>query len=184
RPIDCVDIFKRGGLSSGVYTIQPSNRPVTVFCDMSDGGGWTVIQRRGQFGNSGYYFNRNWDEYRDGFGNKSNEYWLGNRHIFQMTKRSHKLKIILTYPDGRTEPFEYQSFQVLDRTRDYKLRLSSPSDRSDDSFFPHSGRGFATYDHPKDNECATGHSGGWWFKAPNAKKKCTGSNLNGLNLNG
>ena len=30
--------------------------------------GWTVIQHRGQFGNSQTYFNKDWIEYKQGFG--------------------------------------------------------------------------------------------------------------------
>lgn len=45
-----------------------------------DGGGWTVIQRRG-FGPYGtsrqMNFNRTWEEYAKGFGNVSIDYWFG-----------------------------------------------------------------------------------------------------------
>jgi hypothetical protein len=47
----------------------------------TDGGGWTVFQRRG-VGNVSNderpNFNRNWIEYEAGFGNASVDYWLGN----------------------------------------------------------------------------------------------------------
>lgn len=51
----------------------------SVFCDMSDGGGWTVIQRRSDGSEN---FNRNWNDYENGFRNfvqKNGEYWLGNK---------------------------------------------------------------------------------------------------------
>ena len=36
-------------------------------CLFVDGGGWTVIQRRGHFGSSENFY-RGWNDYRNGFG--------------------------------------------------------------------------------------------------------------------
>ncbi|XP_065301845.1 techylectin-5A-like isoform X5 [Dermacentor albipictus] len=81
RPRHCADNFQAGQTVSGLYKIFLGKDDVTgkvVYCDMdTDGGGWTVIQRRGQFGNSVYYFYRNWTEYATGFGDPAKEYWLG-----------------------------------------------------------------------------------------------------------
>ncbi|KAK8766441.1 hypothetical protein V5799_006777 [Amblyomma americanum] len=43
----------------------------------TDGGGWTVVVRRGQFGNGVFYFHRDWEEYATGFGDPAKEYWIG-----------------------------------------------------------------------------------------------------------
>ena len=46
-----------------------------------DEGGWTVIQRRGQFGLPADYFRRNYISYVEGFGNPEAEFWLGLERI-------------------------------------------------------------------------------------------------------
>lgn len=44
-PTDCADIYSGGVTDSSVYTIKPTNWPgpsFQVYCNMTDGGGWTV----------------------------------------------------------------------------------------------------------------------------------------------
>ena len=47
----------------------------------NDEGGWTVIQRRGQFGNPEDYFYRKWNDYFHGFGALDREFWMGLDNI-------------------------------------------------------------------------------------------------------
>ncbi|KAL6482455.1 hypothetical protein MHYP_G00105350 [Metynnis hypsauchen] len=76
---DCSDVYAIGQKKSAVYTIYPAGgAPVDVQCDMGNDGqpkdaNWTVIQRR-MDGSVNFY--RPWDQYKNGFGNKSGEYWL------------------------------------------------------------------------------------------------------------
>ncbi|XP_013792457.2 techylectin-5A-like [Limulus polyphemus] len=54
-----------------------------VYCDMdTDGGGWTVIQRRGNHGNPKDYFFRPWADYKVGFGDIQKEFWLGDSFCY------------------------------------------------------------------------------------------------------
>merc|ERR1719193_2622520 len=65
RPKSCSELTNFG---SGVYDIYVDGSRVKVYCDMSkDGGGWTVIQRRGHFGTTENFY-RGWNDYRNGFG--------------------------------------------------------------------------------------------------------------------
>ena len=64
-PRDCKEIYQRGCTQDGVYTIDPGcMTPFQVYCDMRNGQ-WIVFQRRR---NGQENFNRNWKEYKNGFG--------------------------------------------------------------------------------------------------------------------
>lgn len=64
-----------------------------VFCDMeTDGGGWTVIQRR-KVGLTS--FNRDWKQYKEGFGNIKGDFWLGNENIYRLSRRPTVLRVEL-----------------------------------------------------------------------------------------
>ena len=60
--LDCYDIFNQNKALPGVYDLGSLGK---VKCLEN---GWTVIQHRGQFGNSQTYFDKNWIDYVQGFG--------------------------------------------------------------------------------------------------------------------
>ena len=66
----------------------------------TDGGGWIVIQKR--FDGS-VDFNRNWNDYKNGFGDVNGEYWLGNEFVHQYTEKDQsEMKIETVAFNGRT----------------------------------------------------------------------------------
>lgn len=74
---------------SGVYYLQIRGTTywfLKVFCEQEIGdGGWTVIQRRDEFGEPRENFNRDWSDYKNGFGDPAKEFWLGNENIYMLT---------------------------------------------------------------------------------------------------
>ncbi|XP_062603442.1 fibrinogen-like protein 1 isoform X1 [Saccostrea cucullata] len=185
---DCKDHFELGQTLSGLYTIYPfgNNSQVRVYCDMvTDGGGWTAIQKRS---GGSVTFNRMWAEYKKGFGNLSDIYWIGNDVIHQLTKENNSaLYLSITLRNGTTLYERYHQFSVSDESDNYRLYLGGPAtgtlgDRMLDtgrSTQDLSGMSFSTPDRDHDRagsyNCAVDHGGGggWWYN------NCHDANLNG-----
>ncbi|XP_073397303.1 ficolin-2-like isoform X2 [Dendrobates tinctorius] len=84
RARNCKELQERGEVLSDWYTIFPDGKtPLKVLCDMhTDGGGWIVFQRRSD---GSVDFFRDWNSYKIGFGNRMNEFWLGNENLNRIT---------------------------------------------------------------------------------------------------
>ncbi|XP_006113076.1 angiopoietin-1 isoform X4 [Pelodiscus sinensis] len=176
---DCADVHQAGFNKSGVYTIYINNvsEPKKVFCNMEiAGGGWTVIQHR-EDGNLD--FQKNWKEYKMGFGSPSGEHWLGNEFIFAITsQRQYSLRIELMDWEGNRAYSQYDRFHIGNEKQNYRLYLKGHSGTAgkQSSLILH-GADFSTKDADNDNcmcKCALMLTGGWWFDA------CGPSNLNGM----
>ncbi|XP_035697220.1 angiopoietin-4-like isoform X2 [Branchiostoma floridae] len=173
---DCAAYKSSGQTTSGVYTLGSLPSGVQAYCDMDTaGGGWTVIQRR-QDGS--VPFNRTWEEYKLGFGNKSGEYWLGNENIHLLTnQKDYVLRIDLQDWEEKQTFAEYSTFRVSGESDGYRLHISGYSGTAGDSMAHNNGRRFSTVD--RDNDVSSSHcsqqygQGGWWFRA------CSWSLLNG-----
>lgn len=73
-----------------------------VYCDMeTNGGGWTLIQRR-KIGLTS--FNRDWKQYKGGFGSIRGDFWLGNDNIFRLTRQPSVLRIEMEVRGGKPAP--------------------------------------------------------------------------------
>uniref|UniRef100_H2Y7P2 Fibrinogen C-terminal domain-containing protein n=1 Tax=Ciona savignyi TaxID=51511 RepID=H2Y7P2_CIOSA len=87
------------------------------YCD----GGWEVFQRRF---NGREDFQRNWSDYKRGFGNKSQEFWLGLDTLHQMTyRRGCKLRIDMWDFDEDHAFAEYSAFSIEDENDMYRLHV-------------------------------------------------------------
>ncbi|XP_072919854.1 tenascin-R isoform X4 [Hemitrygon akajei] len=176
-PWDCTQHLLNGDTISGIYNIYINGKPqqiLQVFCDMvTDNGGWTVFQRRQ---NGLTDFSRKWADYRVGFGNLEDEFWLGLDNIHKISAQArYDLRIDLR--DGRESVYAvYDRFYVSDARSLYRLRIGDYSGTAGDSLSYHQGRPFSTKDHDNDvaiTNCALSYKGAWWYK------NCHRANLNG-----
>ncbi|KAL7403986.1 hypothetical protein ABVT39_008108 [Epinephelus coioides] len=112
---DCSEVFADGNVASGLYVIRPDGSPtaLSVYCDMNNGGGWTVFQRRRDGKES---FDRAWVEYKHGFGDlfsPDGEFWLGNEPLHFITSQgNYDLRIDMEDFEGKQRYAEYKNFKV------------------------------------------------------------------------
>ena len=151
----------------------------TIYCDMqTDGGGWTVFQRR-QDGSVDFY--RGWNDYKSGFGQLMAEFWLGNDKIHRLTSaRPSSLRVELEDWKGVRAYAKYGKFNIGDEQVKYRLKIGSYSGTAGDSLGPGdydlNNMAFTTKDRDNDRahfNCAVEWTGAWWYK------ECHNSNLNG-----
>jgi len=143
----------------------------------TDGGGWTVFQRR-QDGSVDFY--REWDDYKSGFGQLTAEFWLGNDKIHRLTgSRPSSLRVELEDWSGSRVYAKYSRFNVGDEQAQYRLEVGSYSGTAGDSLAPNNNMAFTTKgrDNDRDNgNCAVQWTGAWWYNF------CGYTNLNGKYL--
>ncbi|XP_071836733.1 fibrinogen-like protein A [Apostichopus japonicus] len=181
---DCKGVYDSGYNTSGIYTIKPTNwtgSPFTAYCNMTDGGGWTVFQRRV---NGSVDFYRNWTSYKEGFGELDHEFWLGNDKLYYLTNQgSYTLRIDLVDSEGTPFYAKYDLFRINDENDKYRLSELGSFDgtardthSANDAMYYHFGQAFSTHDRDNDkiyHSCVKERYGGWWYKG------CCPANLNG-----
>ncbi|XP_030630465.1 tenascin-R [Chanos chanos] len=176
-PQNCAQHLLNGESLSGVYTIYINRDPsqgVQVYCDMTtDGGGWIVFQRRQ---NGLTDFSRKWNDYRIGFGNLEDEFWLGLDNIQKIAAQG-RYELRVDMRDGQESAYaNYDRFSIGDARSLYKLRIGEYNGTAGDSLSYHQGRPFSTKDRDNDiavTNCALSYKGAWWYK------NCHRVNLNG-----
>ena len=125
---DCLEHKQVGVKVNGVYKIhQNILKIIQVYCDQTtDGGGWTVFQRR--IDGSVDFF-RDWEHYKQGFGNLQNEFWLGNENIFTLTlqglyPRGNELRIDMMNAKMKKKSVRYANFHITNAATKYILHVN------------------------------------------------------------
>jgi len=180
-PTECGEVQDLGAKASGVYTIFPAgpNSPRLAYCDMdTDGGRWTVFQRR-MDGTVNFY--RGWDQYKDGFGSAFGEHWLGlaTLELLMHQNQTYELRVDMEDFEGQSAFALYTTFSVGSEQDGYRLNVGAfKNGTAKDGLKYHNGQKFSTYDRDQDDDywkhCAKKHEGAFWFYA------CTNTNPNGV----
>nr|XP_034195935.1 uncharacterized protein LOC117611775 isoform X1 [Osmia lignaria] len=184
----CVDLLNAGMRDSGVYYLQIRGTTywfLKVYCEQDIAeGGWTVIQRRDDFGEPRENFNRDWADYKNGFGDPAREFWLGNENIYMLTNNEdYMLRVELEDFEGNKRYAQYSHFKIYSEGEYYKLEIDgydgNAGDSLNDPWYGSNNSPFSTYNRDNDRSslnCASMLKGGWWWKS-------CGRGLNGLYLN-
>ncbi|EDW39485.1 GL24555 [Drosophila persimilis] len=128
-------------------------------------------------------FNRDWADYKNGFGEPAKEFWLGNENIYMLTNNEeYTLRVELEDFEGNKRYAQYSHFKIHSEADYYKLEIDgyegNAGDSLNDPWYGSNNSPFSTYN--KDNDrsslnCASMLKGGWWWKS-------CGRGLNGLYL--
>ncbi|CAH2985269.1 unnamed protein product [Chilo suppressalis] len=183
----CVDLLNAGMRESGVYYLQIRGTTywfLKVYCEQNVAdGGWTVIHRRDDYGIPAENFNRDWSDYKNGFGDPGKEFWLGNENIYMLTNNDdYMLRVELEDFDGNKRYAQYSHFKIYSEAEYYKLEIDgyegNAGDSLNDPWYGSNNSPFSTYNRDNDRSslnCASMLKGGWWWKS-------CGRGLNGLYL--
>jgi hypothetical protein len=111
---DCFEVNIKNNQKEGIYKLRLNVNEVYTYCKQ----GWTLIQKTDpDVGNRKYYFDRDLNDYENGFGFADKEMFLGLKHIYSLNKEHNNtiLRLELTKHDlNRTSYLvEYDSFDVL-----------------------------------------------------------------------
>lgn len=177
---ECLGWLRLGNKKDGVYWINiPNGKRTRVFCDMTtDGGGWTVFQKRFD-GSVDFY--QNWESYRNGFGSLEGEHWLGleNIHLLTSISPNTELRLYGKRFNGDENFANFENFVIGDEASKYRLTTGTATTGAHHERFKteSDGRMFTTKDNDNDrnpNEnCAIKYPGAWWFNS------CFALNFNG-----
>ncbi|XP_037797508.1 fibrinogen C domain-containing protein 1-like [Penaeus monodon] len=177
-PRNCYDLLKAGSTRDGVYRIFPkgAGEGVEVWCDQtSEGGGWTQVLRRQlpRSDQKDLNFTRSAEDYIQGFGSPSEEYWLGLENMHHLTTNSASaLRVSLVDSRLQSSSAIYNTFRVDGQDEGYRLLVTDfdASSTAEDALTPHSAAPFAfpvvgVNGTSAEEKCSSTYGVGWWYLA-------------------
>ncbi|KAF8787972.1 Techylectin-5B like protein [Argiope bruennichi] len=129
-----------------------------------------MIQRRGKYPVQ-QDFNLDWESYKNGFGNLTEEFWLGNENIRLLCLKGCKIRFDLQDGKGVEYFAVYQNFNLT--TNNYLINISGYSGNATDAMHRLNLSEFSTKDRDSSGK-AKEYQSGWWYGGNYY------SNLNGI----
>ena len=130
----------------------------------------TVIQRR--VDNATFY--RDWEDYKNGFGNNSASFWIGLDVIHDLTSAcpsGTRFEVRATR-GSVTKQFGYSGFTVSSEQDNYLMNYTRYETAGEDSLRSNKGQMFSTRDRDNgdfDYNAATLLKSGWWHNMSSSK---------------
>ncbi|KAM8704232.1 hypothetical protein ACLKA7_008776 [Drosophila subpalustris] len=151
---------------SHLVRIPGIQEPLRIPCNRdSNNKDWSVIERRLE---QQLDFNRDWEQYRNGFGDHKSEFFVGLNVVHLMTS-SQPHELLIRLKTRQTIKFaRYSHFEVAGEDKDFTLlSLGSYSGDAGDGMRGIEGLKFSTFDRDndllEDDNCAADSMGAWWF---------------------
>ncbi|XP_066922549.1 microfibril-associated glycoprotein 4-like [Clytia hemisphaerica] len=168
---NCQDLYNIGVRASGDYHLNlfGDGYEYLLFCHFDADGGWIVIQRHID---NEFSFHRQWDVYKEGFGDSKGSFWLGLELIHKITRdQSQQVKIEALSFSGDSAMAKYGAFSVASEDKNYLLSVDgfdAIASNNMDILKYSIGMEFSTLERDNDNyqhNCANGWNsrGGWWY---------------------
>ncbi|XP_054083046.1 angiopoietin-related protein 7 isoform X2 [Zeugodacus cucurbitae] len=167
-PRSCAEILPNlSAGNSGIYNITPLNMsPFEVFCltDPKGGCGWTLVWRRNEINDD---FNRTWAEYRNGFGELTDNFFIGLDKLYALTiAEPQQLRMGIKYGSNNWELDIFDEFVVGNVCTQYELVITNPQNKRRIFKRLNKRAHFFTKDlssSSKNEECAKAMGMGWWY---------------------
>ncbi|GBO23719.1 Tenascin-X, partial [Araneus ventricosus] len=106
-------------------------------------------------------FYKDWESYKNGFGNISEEFWLGNENIRVLCREGCKIRFDLVDEKGEKGFALYQNFALT--SGNYTINISGYSGDAGDAMRIHNNVEFSTKDKGR-TKTAQRLKGGWWYE--------------------
>ncbi|XP_012156964.2 angiopoietin-4 isoform X2 [Ceratitis capitata] len=162
---DCADVKMKLGdrYKDGVYEINVAHFPpwevrCVTKCLAGSCCAWTVIMH-GSAASAERVFQRDWNEYQNGFGNAHGDLFIGLDRLHALTNRSPQLMLITDYVFGKEYIFE--DFRIANAIFSYAVTIPMDLEKIpgglNDLILS------TTWKFSTNSKCAMLHGRSWWY---------------------
>ena len=134
--------------------------PFPVFCTIDK---FIVVQRR----RAPFHlpFNRTRNDYKNGFGEVSGEFWLGLEKLYRITNQpylKYSIRLEMKLTSGVLHYLEYNDFYIGDEKERYKIANIGTATAKTVSYYIYKGHTFFTRDKDTSRKLGATYNGFWY----------------------